>query len=307
MDYIQRSAVTQTARKSKAEGKDAYVQLIHFALQQKRTAHRKAAILQQQVLQNPLLTFKYPVCSCCLVTKQCPPLLRPCRRQPTRLLRPWDFPGRKTGVGCHFLLQETFPTQGSNLRPLRWQVDALPAGKLQVHNRSLLIAEAKLSVRSPVRRHPVARSVCALADISRFPRPSAPATTTPLPVSQSRPCKTPRVGEGTQGFLLSVWLISLSIISSSSHIVKGGIPFFSVAERCFLTYIYHSLLVHSSADGISVLSTFLRDSVTEKELTQSDKEFEQQGASESALTPQRKYISSNCIAPVDPVRAAPGL
>ena len=64
------------------------------------------------------------------------------------------------------------------------------------------------------------------------------------------------------------------MISSSIHVVKGGIPFLSVAERCFVTYIYHSLLVHSSADGISVLSTFLRDSVTEKELTRSDKEFE---------------------------------
>ena len=25
--------------------------------------------------------------------------------QPTRLLRPWDSPGKNTGVGCHFLLQ----------------------------------------------------------------------------------------------------------------------------------------------------------------------------------------------------------
>ena len=32
-----------------------------------------------------------------------------------RLLRPWDFPGKSTGVGCHFLLQRIFPTQGSNL------------------------------------------------------------------------------------------------------------------------------------------------------------------------------------------------
>jgi len=31
-----------------------------------------------------------------------------------RLLRPWDSPGRNTGVGCHFLVQEIFPTQGSN-------------------------------------------------------------------------------------------------------------------------------------------------------------------------------------------------
>ena len=27
------------------------------------------------------------------------------RRQPTRLPRPWDSPGKNTGVGCHFLLQ----------------------------------------------------------------------------------------------------------------------------------------------------------------------------------------------------------
>ena len=27
---------------------------------------------------------------------------------------PWDSPGKNTGVGCHFLLQRIFPTQGSN-------------------------------------------------------------------------------------------------------------------------------------------------------------------------------------------------
>ena len=30
---------------------------------------------------------------------------RPHRRQPTRLPRPWDSPGKNTGMGCHFLLQ----------------------------------------------------------------------------------------------------------------------------------------------------------------------------------------------------------
>ena len=33
------------------------------------------------------------------------PTLRPQRQQPTRLPRPWDSPGKNTGVGCHFLLQ----------------------------------------------------------------------------------------------------------------------------------------------------------------------------------------------------------
>ena len=31
--------------------------------------------------------------------------LQPHRRQPTGLLRPFDSPGKNTGVGCHFLLQ----------------------------------------------------------------------------------------------------------------------------------------------------------------------------------------------------------
>ena len=34
--------------------------------------------------------------------------------QPTRLLCPWDFPGKDIGLGCHFLLQGIFPAQGSN-------------------------------------------------------------------------------------------------------------------------------------------------------------------------------------------------
>ena len=33
----------------------------------------------------------------------------------TRLFSPWDSSGKNTGTGCHFLLQEIFPTQGSNL------------------------------------------------------------------------------------------------------------------------------------------------------------------------------------------------
>ena len=37
--------------------------------------------------------------------QSCPTLCDPHRRQPTRLLRPWDSPGKNTGVGCHFLLQ----------------------------------------------------------------------------------------------------------------------------------------------------------------------------------------------------------
>ena len=34
-----------------------------------------------------------------------------------QLLHPWNFPGKSTGVGCHFLLQGIFLTQGSNWSP----------------------------------------------------------------------------------------------------------------------------------------------------------------------------------------------
>ena len=39
-----------------------------------------------------------------MLLQSCPTLCNP-RRQPTRLRRPWDSPGKNTGVGCHFLLQ----------------------------------------------------------------------------------------------------------------------------------------------------------------------------------------------------------
>ena len=44
-------------------------------------------------------------CYCCYVTSFVSDSVRPHRRQPTRLLCPWDSPGKNTGVSCHFLLQ----------------------------------------------------------------------------------------------------------------------------------------------------------------------------------------------------------
>ena len=42
---------------------------------------------------------------CCYVALVVSDSVRPQRQQPTRLHRPWDSPGKNTGVGCHFLLQ----------------------------------------------------------------------------------------------------------------------------------------------------------------------------------------------------------
>ena len=50
-----------------------------------------------------------------LVAQSCLTLCNPHGLQPTRLLCPWDSPGKNTGVGCHSLLQGIFPSQWLNL------------------------------------------------------------------------------------------------------------------------------------------------------------------------------------------------
>ena len=44
-------------------------------------------------------------CCCCQVASVVSDSVWPQRQQPTRLPRPWDSPGKNTGVACHFLLQ----------------------------------------------------------------------------------------------------------------------------------------------------------------------------------------------------------
>ena len=61
---------------------------------------------------------------CCLVAELT--LSRPHGLYPDRLLYPWEFPGKNPGLGCHFLLQGIFPTQGLNPHLLHWQVGSLP-------------------------------------------------------------------------------------------------------------------------------------------------------------------------------------
>ena len=50
-------------------------------------------------------------CCCCYVTSVMSNSVRSRRRQTTRLPRPWNSPGKNTGVGSHSLLQDIFPTQ----------------------------------------------------------------------------------------------------------------------------------------------------------------------------------------------------
>ena len=110
----------------------------------KYSYYHMCEIIRGEYLRNKenFHTFLLPVFSlclkrdwaaCCSVTKSCLTLLQPHGLEPTRLLCPWDLPGKNTGVGCSFLLQGIFPTQGANPalagqlftteplgKPLRW-------------------------------------------------------------------------------------------------------------------------------------------------------------------------------------------
>ena len=55
------------------------------------------------------------LCEKCYLAPLCLTLCDPMDCSPTRLLCPWNSPGRNAGVGCHALLQGIFPTQGWNL------------------------------------------------------------------------------------------------------------------------------------------------------------------------------------------------
>ena len=72
-----------------------------------------------------LLPFILSVCSCSVVSDS----LRPSGLQSSRFLCPWNIPDKNTGVGCLFLFQGIFLTQGLNpclLRLLHWQAGSLP-------------------------------------------------------------------------------------------------------------------------------------------------------------------------------------
>ena len=62
-------------------------------------------MMTHQIQPNTKKILKRVCCCCCCVASVVSDSVRPHRRQPTRLPRPWDSPGKNTGVGCPFLLQ----------------------------------------------------------------------------------------------------------------------------------------------------------------------------------------------------------
>ena len=58
---------------------------------------------------------------------------------PANLLCPWDFPGKITGVGCHFLL----PDPGIKPASPALQADSLPSEPLGSSYKGLLLSDKK--------------------------------------------------------------------------------------------------------------------------------------------------------------------
>ena len=62
-------------------------------------------------------------CCCCLVISVMSDSVQPHRLQPTRLLHPWDFPGKSTRVGCHCPLGNCKLKPHDEVSPYTYQND----------------------------------------------------------------------------------------------------------------------------------------------------------------------------------------
>ena len=137
-----------------------YADCFHF-LYQKQWFNRYTCSSLLVVIWNPWGSLctqnqNYAITAHCLAMCVCSvdPVVSdsvlPIDLQPTRLLCPWDSPGKNTRVGCHALLQGIFPTQGSNLCLLcflHWQMAysplAPPESTWCPPNLSILLQMAK--------------------------------------------------------------------------------------------------------------------------------------------------------------------
>ena len=95
------------------------------------SSHDRLSLYELDFVFLPIPTHLHPLTSapvCVRESLSCVWLFvtRPHGLQPTRLLCPWGFLGRNTGVCCYVLLQGIFPTQGWNPSLLHWQMGSLP-------------------------------------------------------------------------------------------------------------------------------------------------------------------------------------
>ena len=130
--------------------------------------------------------------------------------EPTRFRCPWDFPGKNTGVGCHFLLQGIFPTQELNPSLL--------------HNRRILY---QLSYKgSPLYITGVDLSSSSNTHILGIFWPSSLICSLHLPNSY--------LHSGNHQFILSIYGL---VFKSHFIVTSGRISFFVMAELFFIVQL----------------------------------------------------------------------
>ena len=94
----------------------------------------KMQIKDSRSLNMVITLNQYPIKDTGSVAHSCPTLCDPMDCSLLGSSVHGIFPGKNTRVGCHFLLQGIFLTEGSNprlLSLLHWQADSLPVGKTE--------------------------------------------------------------------------------------------------------------------------------------------------------------------------------
>ena len=97
-------------------------------------------------------SFKFYIRARACVAELCLILCDPMDCVLSRLLRPWDSPGKDIGVGYHALLQGLILAQESNPHLLHWQVDSLPLSHLESPNSMCNLLNQREYPGSPVVR-----------------------------------------------------------------------------------------------------------------------------------------------------------
>ena len=146
--------------------------------------------------------------------------------EPTRVLCPWDSPGKNTGVGYHFLLQDVFPSQGWNLgllhhRQILYHLshydswDAPQSAVCELENQGSPW-HASIRVQSPERQWDAGLSLGVWRSVSRCCR----ALACPWPSSSRRGTElpSPHLSAPLEGLLDRWgWLFMLSTRSNANH------------------------------------------------------------------------------------------
>jgi len=107
--WLSEEALQISVKRNKVKSKGEKERYTHLNVEFQRIARRdKKAFLKDQCKEreeNNRMGKTSCCCCCCCVASVVSYSVQPHRQQPTRLSRPWDSPGKNTGVGCHLLLQ----------------------------------------------------------------------------------------------------------------------------------------------------------------------------------------------------------